>query len=222
MSATKKALEFVDIKSKDTVYGYIRIESKSYNYNIPIPIINLFLLYYYESDNWDKKCIGPSLTIDDNNCLKYEGEFSASMTAFLQKELCGNSKLTHCWKFKIKNVWIDTEDDDTWTTTIGLFPIPDDNKPKDVVDSAFVLHGGCGFCVQMGRLVNYSFDKHFDKYGKRCVENDIIKMIVDCDKGEMKYIINGMDYGTAFNIDPTKKYRAAVNLFKPGDCIQLL
>ncbi len=46
-------------------------------------------------------------------------------------------------------------------------------------------------------------------------------MIVDCNKQELKYIINGVDYGKAFDIE-NKKYRAAVNLYEGGDSIRLL
>ena len=151
-------------------------------FNIPIPIINLFLLYYFESDNWDKKCIWPGLKIGDNNCLKHEGEEYCSLTAFLQRKVGGNSNMIHCWKFKIKHVWIDSKDDDTWTTTIGLFPVSGNLEPEYVTDDAFAIHAGFGFGVQMGRLVEFEGLDDYKKYGKRCEKDDIIKMIVDFEK----------------------------------------
>ena len=47
-------------------------------------------------------------------------------------------------------------------------------------------------------------------------------MIADCDEDELRYTINGIDYGKAFDLEKGQKYRAALNLDKVGDSLQLL
>ena len=224
MSATRQALKFVDTRSKYSVYGFNREASDKFKCNIPIPITNVCLLYYFINDNWDKECISSRMEIDEKeNCcsMTYDEEDDCN-TAFLKKVFCSG---IHQWRFKIRKVWIDKKKDaDNWTTTIGLCPQHDDYSAKEIADDGlFVTQDGFGFGYQIGKFV-LQFEGSYLKtnYGKRCVENDIIEMIADCDKGKLSYKINGIDYGQAFTLEKGQKYRAAVNLDKPGDSIQLL
>eukprot|EP01083_Nonionella_stella_P280903 955819_1 len=51
-----------------------------------------------------------------------------------------------------------------------------------------------------------------DTYGdKRCKEGDIIEMVLDLKKFQLRYIVNGKDYGVAFKVERTT-YRAAVSM----------
>eukprot|EP01084_Bolivina_argentea_P034575 64017_1 len=210
MSVKGKALRYVDAKSKDTVFGFTRNISKTYNYNIPIVITNITLLYYFENDNWDKTLVGDFMHIDEHNCLTHKGDVSG--TAFLTKEFDSG---VHSWRFKIEKVCDYGKND--WTTTIGIF---DATENMSIACNDVFVRYGIGFGYQMGHIVNCDADD-FTEYGIRCKKGDIIEMIVDCDKQELKYIINGVDYGKAFDIDK-KKYRAAVNLWAKGDAIRLL
>ena len=219
MSATTKALEIVEIKSNHTVFGFNREASNLFNINIPIPITSLCLSYYFMDDNWDKNCIGKAMEVCDNACLIKRGDSYGGCTAFLSKEFDSG---IHSWTFKIRHVWIDRWGESlSWQTALGIFPaskIP----PQCVTNTAFIFSGGYGFCYRMGRSIDYHKKKYYRKYGKRCYVDDIIEMIVDCDKGEMRYRINGTEYENAYNIIKHRKYRAAVALFCKGDSIQLL
>ena len=218
MSATKRALEFVDAKSKYTVFGFNREAAHLFKCIIPTPITDLCLLYYFEYDKWDKEYIGDMMEILGNDCLKYADQSgNGGYTAFLKKEFDSG---IHSWRFRIKKVDINAENPGAWRTTIGIFPVTDQEDLKITAGGVFILHGGYGWGYQSGQVVNSAFD--FTKYGKRCVENDIIQMIVDCDKGEISYTINEIEYGKAMDIKTDTLYRAAVNLCMPGDCIQLL
>ena len=222
--STKKKLELVDIKSKYTVFGFNREASDLFNYNIPIPITNLCLLFYFQSDKWDQDCIGKGMRVDIDGILikdsaKKRRDYA---TAFLTKVF---SKGIHRWKFKVLSICENAQkqyNDNNWTTTIGIYPLSK-IPPKYICDFAFPHCGGCGFDYKLAGLAHFERAKHKKrKYGKRCYVDDIIEMIVDCDKGELSYIINGNDYGIAFSIDTNEKYRAAVNLDRAGDSIQLL
>ena len=222
MSATKKALALVDIKSKYTVFGFNREASDLFNCNIPIPISHLCLVYYFESDNWDKKRIRTGMKVENCTLTKMatkESEFDCRK-AFLLKRF---NQGKHCWKFKIKNIYIDQKKYPNWTTTLGIVPISN-KRPLNAVAATFLWNrgvtrydGGYGFGYQCGKI--YPSDI---KYGKRCTKNDIIEMIVDCDKAEISYKINGINYGKAFDIDTNNTYQVCINLDETGDSIQLL
>ena len=49
------------------------------------------------------------------------------------------------------------------------------------------------------------------KYGIVCKTNDIIEMICDLEKCELKYCINGIEYDKAYDIKQAK-YRAFIDL----------
>ena len=47
-------------------------------------------------------------------------------------------------------------------------------------------------------------------------------MIVDFEKNELRFKINGKDYGKAGDLDRDNKYRVAVCMLIPSDAIQLI
>ncbi|XP_014220033.1 ATP-dependent RNA helicase Ddx1 [Copidosoma floridanum] len=47
--------------------------------------------------------------------------------------------------------------------------------------------------------------KQFDNYGEAFGMNDVIGCLLDLDKGEIKYLKNGVDLGTAFYLNPQQK-----------------
>ena len=51
--------------------------------------------------------------------------------------------------------------------------------------------------------------------------NDIIEMEINLNDLYVKYIINGRDYGEAFNLKD-QKYRCAFYLFKDGDKLEIV
>jgi len=58
-------------------------------------------------------------------------------------------------------------------------------------------------------------------YGQSCFGVKEVDMILDFDALELKFAINGTDYGKAFDIERTT-YRAAVNLSQVKDSVELL
>ncbi len=60
-------------------------------------------------------------------------------------------------------------------------------------------------------------DKHITKvYGpKKCAEGDVYEMIADFDKLQLKWCVNGVDLGKAFDIEKCE-YRAGVYMYSKG------
>ena len=61
------------------------------------------------------------------------------------------------------------------------------------------------------------------EYGKeKCVKGDIIDMILDKDRKQLRYIRNGEDYGIAFEFIEDTEYIAAIDMYSENDAIQIV
>ena len=60
------------------------------------------------------------------------------------------------------------------------------------------------------------------KYGQILTTNSIVDIIFNCNKHTLKYIINGNDYGIAYQHIPVGKYCLAVTMTQKNDQIQLI
>ena len=58
-----------------------------------------------------------------------------------------------------------------------------------------------------------------DKYGTLCKEGDTIKMTLDLHEMTVRFKVNDVDYGTAFDSIQEAKYRAAVWLCRQSDTV---
>eukprot|EP01084_Bolivina_argentea_P166130 288505_1 len=171
-------------------------------------------------DCWSK-CMGDNLEICDDNCLVHKGPDRSSQSALLTMEFDTG---IHKWSFKIKQLKTLSNSSD-WTTCFGIYKSYSSKHLP--INNHFIWdekNTGYAFCAHSGQLK--VFDETNDycvslDYGVECKPDDIIEMIVDMNKLELKYQINGVNYGKAFDIQRTT-YRAAVNLDIPGDTIQLL
>ena len=57
---------------------------------------------------------------------------------------------------------------------------------------------------------NLIYKHHLKKYGKQCYDGDIIEMILDLKKLELKFIINDEDHGKAFDVDKEEQWNMIV------------
>ena len=156
--------------------------------------------------NWGKKAIGDQITLNiDTNTITMNAEEYESNSAFLSTITEG--KEVYHWKLKVINNKLNA----LWSSTMSLYGIyDDDNKPRGYV-----------FAYNYGKLVHLNGTRCTTDYGIKCNDGDIIEMICDMDKLELKFIINNTDYGKAFDIKKAK-YRAVVDMMGSGDSIMLL
>ena len=199
----------------DTVTVYIEEAHRQHNERI---LADQTPVESFEQDQWDQNQIG-DLMILRNNVVTFTGgprRESRGNTAFLSKVV---NRGVHGWRFKS-----DIRFCHWWCATIGIWKCSDDSFPPK--NDIFTLgeHRAYGFNLSQGTLVNPQDGKVGKTpvdYGQICFGAKIIDMILDFDALELKFRINGIDYGKAFDIENTT-YRAAVNLSRSNDSVQLL
>eukprot|EP01084_Bolivina_argentea_P076332 138337_1 len=116
------------------------------------------------------------------------------------------------WKFKIRSafgptiigVWNTNYKIDIYT---GLWSAEAEGKSYSLMINDGYLIGG------------YMSNR---EYGINCRQGDIICMILDLNKCVIEYIINNKRCGIAFRNIPKNKYKAVVEMWGKGDCIELL
>lgn len=199
-------LKEIDQKTKDTIFGYIR------NYkNIPKEICNVCLLFYgYGPDEWDIDQMPTNeLKLKQNRVIKLNNDRVGN--AYF-KRIAKNGY--HEWKFVVAKHNVKDSD-----TMIGVWRI---NKDKDPPTTIFFNSNDNGYAFHLDGFKHDGYRKF--RYGPKCnseIFNTKVKMIMDFDKGSMKFVINDKDCGEAFKIE-AGEYKAAVYIDKPGDSIQFI
>ena len=208
-------VKLVDSRTKDIVFGWIRkmqsnLPQNETYYTIPSLVCHWCLLYYFLKESFDPDRIanGMKLSEDDSTLQTVEG------TAHLQLEI-GSSAIHH-WKFKLI-------ESNGCSISIGICNTKNDpnNRLKDVTWSANANHENYGN-IATSALKHQGGAR--SKYGRVCKVNDVIEMILDLNKSQLKYIVNGADYGVAFGgfKSHDTSYRAVVSAFTDGSTIKLL
>ena len=79
------------------------------------------------------------------------------------------------------------------------------------------------FIPTKGQIFTLQENKYAErkKYGCLCKQNDIIDMELNMNDLELKFIVNGKDYGKAYDLEQGS-YRAAVYLYIPQCKIRIL
>ena len=84
-----------------------------------------------------------------------------------------------------------------------------------------------GYISVAGRMSNPKSQGNYGiEYGESCKIGDIVEMVLDFDKLELRYFVNDKDQGKvnekAFMIEKNTKYRAFVSIYEPKSSVQLL
>ena len=124
------------------------------------------------------------------------------------------------WSFKIIKI-VEPEEWDDFVIGIVRADVKDLKKVCEGFYGEYDHEAiGAGLNTGRGQLEIPPSYKH-SKYGIACKTNDMIEMELNMNEGYVKYIINGKDYGKAFDAKE-KSYRAVVYMYKQGDKLQLL
>jgi len=172
------------------------------------------------TDEWDPQLIGDRMELREDRVTFTGGrgrKIQTGNTAFMSRIV---DRGVHSWCFEV-----DLRFSHWWSTTIGIWRCSNDSTPPR--NDIFTLgeHRGYGFNPSEGTLVDPATGKVPIalpmNYGQRCIRVNVVEMVLDLDRLELKYIINGRDFGKAFSVEKGA-YRAAVNLSQIGDSVQLL
>ena len=192
-----------------TVFGYVReYEGKSRHEIVESVILVCALFYGNDIDEWDPKYL--------MKCIELKG-----MTITARKFRQCSSFCKHIiesgrfkWKFQLTKMSF-TE------ILIGIYKIKPELELQ--TDSFFTKGGGKGYAfgVTTSKLTNRTGYTWGGKYGKKCKTGSIVEMILDLNELTLRFIIDGIDYGKAFDIEKCK-YRAAVYLVGQGDAVTII
>ena len=241
MALSLEEFKLINQRTKDVVFGFVHesqkllpCESNSY-FLIPDLIIHVCLAYYYTKHAWriskDYANSGNNLKLT-NDDKRASTQHLGPRTVFSKKSVYGG--VNH-WRMKI----IKMKKDSAWSMTIGVCKKRVDQNVNET-DShndnrryltsrsntfAFGQADRYGYAVNVGTLIDHTQSGYLGrKYGKKCVAGDIVTMILDLDKLELRYIVNDDEYPVAYDDKQIVKgeYFAALNLYNAGDCVEFL
>ena len=207
----------IDIKMKYLVNGYVMqiqnlLPDDNVYYTIPTLIIHWILLYFYIPDAFDPDKCHKVFELSKDNTLITHKQGSTNKSAYLSRIVDHG---VYCWKFKLHKVYVSG-----FTMCIGVW------KSKYEINTNNKLHislEGQHYTWVVTRNYLKPRNNHKTIYNERkLVEGDIIDMILDLNKLQLRYRVNGEDFGIAKdNIEQTA-YQATVSFYYAGDSILLM
>ena len=203
---------------KLTVFGYVRDATKNMkffmNMHVPSEVINVIFEFYLLGDSWNTEYAQHIYITDeykmenikpyDDHCAAYGNVVVKQGTVYkwtiklTKYSLCGGN---------IHHPYIGVIKDD-----------PSILKSYKYRGHSFAPHGYL-FCCGKQRILRptkKSYGREFNKVG------DIMEMILDLQNYTLRYIVNGVDCGIAFENIEKCDYRLGVNLFGLNNELQLL
>ena len=201
----KKLLKMVDDGSKDSVFGYIRQSCKeSGKASIPMMIQYCCLRYYFLNEYFSK--CGINMKISDNGhvvrAIRRSEHVDSAIGKFIV-DLRNDLVTEYKWTIKLLKL-----------TAGGRFGLVSENYCK--------FHYVCGLGFSSGTIIGHSCVIP-EAYGKGCVKNDIISMVLNVKSQTLSYHHNGRNLGDiAVKIDKKTNYKMAVTLYQTDSVVQLV
>ena len=187
------------------IYGYLREIVSDYTINIIFNIIKKYIIIQF---CWNKNTLLNCITLSNNNLIVTNNNELYGHPMILCNIVFRSDKHSFIVKLvnisSFMNVSIGVVQSNYKASTIGMLG----GKGK-----------GWGFALDGTIKAHYKGE--WKLYGKECKNGDIIKCQIDYDNKTIEYYINNKSQGIAFK-DLNGDVRPAVNLFRKGDCIQLL
>merc|ERR1712228_378981 len=202
MALTMGKKQNINQKTKDAVSGFIRHE---FHADIPNEIAQICLLFYAIIDRFDPKCVSSRITLNEE---------TQTVTQFhYKKASCYLENIVESgrweWKFQLVR---------TYTSSVRWAMIGISKAQKFLpMDTYFTIghNQGYGYSTSDGRKTTVIGGYAAAPYGKKCVDGDIVEMILDFDELSLSFKVNGIDYGKSHYITHGK-YRAAVFMSHQG------
>ena len=214
-AASLEDVKNIDQKTKDAIYGYIKqvqalFPSDNIYYTIPELVIYWCLLYYNQPERFDPKNCSHKFTLTEDNTVATQSDAGSMLLLLTNRHKTG----IHEWKFKLVNK-------NHSTKIIGIF------KTKYDADLATNLREvgkgkayGWNLCTK--QLTEGERYLEEPRYGEVCDNGDVITMILDLEALQLKYIVNGKDFGVAFDKIEATEYKATVSGYGERTVYKLL
>ena len=221
------AINNMERHERSLIYGYNREFEKENKTLIPKDIIHLIAVYYLEFEQWDLNLKSMDIKLSFNDrCVHHDRALwlDGNQTAWRSiygKTICKKNKM-YKWRFKIIKIDPNSGNGNSWKILIGIMQ---DKFCKNKLESCFNRRQPCSYGF-IGSIASLTGDKNCNdrdgKYGQK-FENkgDTLTMILNMKTYVLSYIINGINYGKAYDIDHKGHYRLALSI-ADGRYVQLL
>eukprot|EP01084_Bolivina_argentea_P015853 29705_1 len=232
-------------KQNKTVFGYCN--SLKPTIRLPSDVIKLCFAFYALPDEWDTNKKSGKINIYDHG--KYQNilarypqqrkKYSLHLATTFGLKICKPDSGIHQWILRLVE---SNNAHSNYSVVIGIvkdefidecinenknFKHPGGTNANQRMPVAFMrfnnIDRGYGLVANRAcKMIKYDKNNHeLARYGERFRDlNDIMRVILDMDKGILSFIINGNDYGKAFDIDKNYEYRLAVCML-PGITIEM-
>ena len=205
-------VKVICVRTKDCVNGYIKncqklLPEDNVYYTIPTLVIHWILLYFHIGDQFDPaNCAkGYELCYENNTIVALNYNTEGNKGAVYLKNIA--RKGIHKWTFKLLKV-----NSDDWFDSIGVWKV---KYPIKITDRVEAFSNRQGF----GWIVNWKWSVYTNK---SCVTCDIVEMILDLNKLELRYKVNGNELDAAFTDIEQTDYKAVISMNWTGDSIQFV
>jgi len=139
--------------------------------------------------------------------LTADGTILTSTSTSNYQPAFGNIELKegiHEWEFVLQQLYTNT-----YSCCIGVTPVTFTEYTTRPHMIGYPSHvPGWAFAAGYGQ----KFHTSQASYGRTCVEGDVVKVRLDCDKGTLEFFINGTSQGVAYT-DVTGPVRPSISLY---------
>ena len=205
----------IDQHKKDIVFGYVKRVQKLFPnenayYIIPSLVCYLILLHYAPMEYFDPDLCNTKFILSNNNTIA-EQRGKHEQVALLHNVVKSG---IHKWTFKLIQFG-----GPRFVSLLGVFKAK--YTPVLTVQFFYPCYNDKVYAYDIcsGRKLNHM---RIMRYGIRCKQGDVVVMILDLNKLELKYKVNDIDYGVAYKDVEQTSYRAGISGYGAYPTYQLL
>mmetsp|Transcript_58636 Transcript_58636/g.93227 ORF Transcript_58636/g.93227 Transcript_58636/m.93227 type:complete len:221 (+) Transcript_58636:28-690(+) len=214
--ANLEKVKSIEQQSKDLVFGFVRSEESLVSHCvIPTLVIHFCLLYWYEAERFDEEHRYSDYKLSMHHTLLSKAESSNRGCVYLTKVAYRG---VHSWTFQI--VQMDTS---RFTISIGVYKYPQYERDTSLPIRADKFAGRAyGWIVSGRRKFRGDSDELQTWAPCACKEGDVVSMILDLHKFELRFKVNDTSYGAAYQHIENTSYLAAVSCYRVGDAVKFI
>eukprot|EP01084_Bolivina_argentea_P299263 515826_1 len=219
MALCLKRLCKIDKRTKYVVCGWIRNNEKLLKLcHIPLLISSICILYFRDDEIFVK--IGTKVKLSNNNkCIeKIVNQVGWENCSYGITQICSKHNIVCQWDLKIKKIHPDAVD---WGFNIAPDNVIIGVTSHEVDPDTYCSKNHSGvlylYCNDGNRRAKgEAAYTYWDNYGMKCGENDKVSVCLDLKNKQVKFLINDIDQGVAFeniNTGDDIKYTLFVSLY---------
>ena len=214
MSSLFKRLSAIDEITKDTVNGWIRFQQQELNLcHVPMMLCSICILYYHNDEIFD--IIGNNVKVSKNKKgITKINKYDWNNTSYGINQISLNSGVKYKYQWDIK-IMIEIPGINFF---IGLSSGCSPSKGCEVPSTCLKFM----YCSDGDLLVD-SKDINWKEYGRPLDNNDIVSILLDLREMEIRFFVNGIDQGIAYNVTISdEKLRLSVTMYPKSTSVEIV